>query len=82
MSSEQAGTERAAGAAGTTRFDYLVLASDGDVPTPPCGICRQVFVEFEPSLRILRVARSGRSERWTLPDLPAHPFTSRDLTPA
>ncbi|HET6681719.1 MAG TPA: cytidine deaminase [Gemmatimonadaceae bacterium] len=72
----------AAVAAGTTRFDYLVLASDGDVPTPPCGICRQVLVEFEPSLPILSVANDGRSERWTLSELLAHPFTPRDLTPA
>jgi len=62
-------------ARGTRRFDLLVLATNADEPTPPCGQCRQVLVEFNPSLAIVSYTRGGKVGRWTLAELLPHPFT-------
>lgn len=67
-------------ARGIRDFDLLVLATDGDEPTPPCGQCRQVLVEFAPALPIVSYTRAGRSGRWTLADLLPHPFTPLSLS--
>lgn len=71
--------ERAALAAavvgGATRFTTLVVASEAQEPTPPCGVCRQALVEFAPSLEILAVTKGGRHARWRLDALLPAPFT-------
>ena len=69
--------ERAAvGAAidrGLTRFRALVVVTEAQAPTPPCGVCRQVLVEFAPGLRVVSEARGVRAE-WTLDVLLPAPF--------
>ena len=65
----------AAVAAGTREFDLLVIATAASEPTPPCGQCRQVLVEFAPMLPIVSFTRDGRAGRWTLAELLPHPFT-------
>ena len=62
-------------AQGIRRFDLLVIATEADVPTPPCGFCRQVLAEFAPSLPIISITRSGAEARWSLADLLPSPFT-------
>jgi cytidine deaminase len=62
-------------ARGVRQFDLLVIATEADSPTPPCGVCRQVLAEFAPSLPIISVTRSGAAERWSLADLLPSPFT-------
>ena len=62
-------------ARGMRQFDLLVIATEADSPTPPCGVCRQVLAEFAPSLPIISVTRSGAAERWSLADLLPSPFT-------
>ena len=52
-----------------------MVVTEADVPTPPCGICRQVLVEFAPDLEIVSVTTGGRQERWRLRDLLPSPFT-------
>jgi cytidine deaminase len=64
---------------GIRRFDLLVIATEADSPTPPCGFCRQVLAEFAPSLSILSVTRSGAEARWSLADLLPSPFTPHFL---
>lgn len=75
--------ERAAvGAAvtrGLTRFVAIAVATEADRPTPPCGVCRQVLVEFAPALPVLSVAR-GRRARWTLDALLPAPFVPESMT--
>lgn len=75
--------ERAALSAAITRgqrtFSLLVVATEADDPTPPCGLCRQALVEFAPSLEIVSVTVAGASTRWGLGDLLAHPFTPSSL---
>ena len=66
-------------ARGVREFDALVLATEADEPTPPCGQCRQVLVEFAPDLEITSRTRSGAERRWRLSELLPHPFNPASL---
>jgi cytidine deaminase len=70
----------AAVAGGVRRFDLLVIASEADEPTPPCGMCRQALVEFAPTLAIVSYSRDGVAAEWDLGALLPHPFTPGALT--
>jgi cytidine deaminase len=76
--------ERSAVASAVTRgsrsFEALVLATDAEEPAPPCGICRQVLMEFSPHMTIVSVNRAGREQRWALDDLLPMAFTPQSLT--
>jgi len=75
--------ERAAVAAAVTRgvrsFRAIVIATEADSPAPPCGMCRQVLMEFAPELELLSVTRGGAEARWTLGELLPHAFTPTSL---
>jgi cytidine deaminase len=64
---------------GVRSFTMLVIATEADHPTPPCGFCRQVLAEFAPSLPIMSVTRSGAEARWTLDVLLPEPFTPHSM---
>ena len=61
-------------ARGLRRFRAVAVATEADRPTPPCGVCRQVLVEFAPTLPVLSEARDGLRARWTLDQLLPAPF--------
>lgn len=63
-------------AAGERDFEAIAVATEAAEPTPPCGSCRQVLLEFVPDMRILLVAREGPIERLTLAELMPRPFLS------
>ena len=69
----------AAVAKGVRTFEAIVIATDAEEPTPPCGICRQVLEEFSPSLVVVSCTRAGREARWTLEQLLPKAFTPRSL---
>ena len=75
--------ERAAVAAAVTRgvrdFAVIVIATEADRPTPPCGMCRQVLMEFAPQLEVVSRTRSGASARWTMSELLPEAFTPTSL---
>lgn len=75
--------ERAAVAAAVTRgvrdFEAIVIATEAETPTPPCGMCRQVLMEFAPHLAVLSVTRSGAEARWLMSDLLPEAFTPTSL---
>ena len=75
--------ERAAVAAAVARgvrnFSALVIATEADVPTPPCGMCRQVLMEFAPDLAVLSTTRSGAEAQWSMSDLLPEAFTPTSL---
>lgn len=69
----------AAVARGHRGFEAIVVATEAEEPTPPCGICRQVLVEFAPHLVVMAHTREGRESRWTLDELLPRAFTPHSL---
>jgi cytidine deaminase len=74
------GALSAAIAAGRRAFTTLVVATEANVPTPPCGICRQALVEFTGDLSIVSVTTGGARARWRLSELLPAPFTPASLS--
>jgi cytidine deaminase len=66
-------------ARGNQSFEAIVIATEAEEPTPPCGICRQVLEEFSPHMQIVAVTRDGRDARWTLDELLPKAFTPNSL---
>lgn len=60
--------------AGETKFVRLAIATASEIPTSPCGRCRQVLAEFAPGLEIVAVTTGGKSETYRLDQLLPHPF--------
>ena len=75
--------ERAAvGAAvvrGFRKFTHVVVATEAQTPTPPCGMCRQVLHEFAPGCRVISVTRDGAEAEWSLDELLPHAFEPSSL---
>jgi len=69
----------AAVARGNQRFEAVVIATEAEEPTPPCGMCRQVLEEFSPHLLVVSTTREGREARWTLDELLPRAFTTNSL---
>ena len=66
-------------ARGVRSFSAIVIATEAESPTPPCGICRQVLMEFAPDLAVLSVTRSGAEAQWSMSDLLPKAFTPTSL---
>jgi cytidine deaminase len=66
-------------AEGVRAFSAIVIATEAESPTPPCGICRQVLMEFAPNLAVLSVTRSGAEAQWSMSDLLPKAFTPTSL---
>lgn len=73
------GALAAAIVAGHRDFTNVVVVTEAEDPTPPCGICRQALVEFSPAIVVTSYAASGADAQWTLADLLPHPFTPQSL---
>ena len=66
-------------ARGVREFSAIVIATEAAQPTPPCGICRQVLMEFAPQLVVVSVTRAGAEARWTMSELLPDAFTPTSL---
>lgn len=75
--------ERSAVSAAVSRgvrdFSAIVIATEAAEPTPPCGVCRQVLVEFAPHLRVVSVTAGGGEAQWTLGELLPNAFTPKSF---
>jgi cytidine deaminase len=61
-------------------FKTLVIYTEQEKLTPPCGACRQVIVEFfEPQAIIMAVNHLDQSKSWTVEELLPSAFTPKDL---
>ena len=61
-------------AEGEREFVAIAICADGRAPTPPCGACRQVLLEFGGDLEVILGGENG-------PDGPVKSFRLRDLLP-
>lgn len=62
------------------RIKAVAIMTDAERPTPPCGMCRQVLLEFAaPSTLVKARTVSGRLSCWTLDALLPHAFTRFSL---
>jgi cytidine deaminase len=66
-------------ARGNRSFDAIVIATEAQEPTPPCGMCRQFLEEFSPKMLVIAVTRDGKEGRWMLDDLLPKAFTPHSL---
>jgi cytidine deaminase len=73
------GAVAAAVARGNRSFELIVVATEAEDPTPPCGICRQVLEEFSPHMLVMSFTRAGREARWTMDELLPKAFTPHSL---
>jgi cytidine deaminase len=65
-------------AAGARTFRRIVVASDADPPSAPCGACRQVLAEFGAGL-LVEAVNPRTSRKWTLSELLPSSFGPGDL---
>ncbi|MBW7932497.1 MAG: cytidine deaminase [Gemmatimonadaceae bacterium] len=72
----------AAVARGERTFTHVVVATEANTPTPPCGMCRQVLHEFAPTCRVISVTRAGAEAEWALAELLPFAFESSSLRDA
>ena len=63
----------AAVAAGETDFVAIAVVADSKEPAMPCGACRQVLAEFNPSIEITSSTVDGRTETVSLSELLPRP---------
>ncbi|MBL9038549.1 MAG: cytidine deaminase [Archangium sp.] len=67
--------------AGRTPLACAIVV-DSDIPTPPCGVCRQVLAEFAgPKFPVRSRTVKGKEARYSLGALLPHTFTRAFLKP-
>lgn len=67
-------------AQGERRFNKLAVVSSGDGYPWPCGICRQVLLEFMPPESSILLKDKGKILELTLEELMPHGFTKEALS--
>lgn len=66
---------------GGTEFAKLVIATDTEHPTSPCGACRQVLCEYARNCEVVMVARDDVLLRRTVAELMPDAFDGSQLEP-
>ncbi len=69
----------AAVAQGHKSFSAICVTTTAATPTPPCGICRQTLIEFNPNMTVICRSQNGKEKTYSAGDLLPHAFTADDL---
>ena len=65
---------------GEQAFSAIVIYTNQEKLTPPCGACRQVIVEFlAPDALVMAVNHNNDKKQWTVDELLPDAFTPKDL---
>jgi len=65
---------------GEQAFQVIVIYTEQEKLTPPCGACRQVIAEFfEQSAPVVAVNHKNEQKVWTVQELLPDAFTPKDL---
>ncbi len=66
--------------AGEQEFSAIVIYTNQEKLTPPCGACRQVIAEFlAPNALVKAVNHINDTKEWTVSELLPDAFTPKDL---
>ncbi len=60
-------------------FVMLAVCADTDTPCTPCGICRQMLLEFAPDLQVVCAGRGEELATFSLQELLPHAFGASKL---
>jgi cytidine deaminase len=66
---------------GARTIRAIAIATPTEVPTPPCGACRQMIHEFGPGATVFSFGRDGAVVAHTLPELLPGAFGPRPPHP-
>ena len=47
---------------GAKKFKRLAIVADTEKPVTPCGMCRQMLMEFSPEMELILTTTKGKSE--------------------
>ena len=65
---------------GEQQFQLIVIYTEQDKLTPPCGACRPVIAEFfQQSAPVMAVNHKNDRKIWTVQELLPDAFTPKDL---
>ena len=64
---------------GEREFEAIAINADTDDMTFPCGICRQVIIEFSRDIKLYISNKSGEYKEYSIGELLPGAFTSDDL---
>ncbi|HSP86305.1 MAG TPA: cytidine deaminase [Psychrobacter sp.] len=65
---------------GEQAFSAIVIYTNQDKLTPPCGACRQVIAEFlAPEALVMAVNHNNDTKQWTVNQLLPDAFMPKDL---
>jgi cytidine deaminase len=64
-------------AQGSKDFVAIAVVTAGKTPAIPCGACRQVLAEFNPSMKVLAATIDGKVQEFDLAEL--LPFPSQGI---
>ena len=64
---------------GAGKLVRVAVVADTDVPTPPCGACRQLLWEFCGNAQLILANLSGKRETMSLADVFPRPFDASFL---
>jgi cytidine deaminase len=64
---------------GVTKFGRIAVVVDTEVPTPPCGTCRQIIWEFCGDVPVILANLHGKRETVMMSELLPRAFDSKFL---
>lgn len=64
---------------GVGTFTRIAIVTESEIPTPPCGPCRQLMWEYAGNLDVILGDLKKQTARYKLKDLFPHPFEAANL---
>ena len=64
---------------GVMSFQCIVVVTDVEGLTPPCGACRQILWEFAPDAEVILANTHGKTAKYTVRELLPHGFDAKQL---
>ena len=59
---------------GVRAFRAVAVVTGADVPTPPCGACRQILWEFAGDVPVVSATETGETRHYRMSELLPEPF--------